>query len=74
MFSSFFSENFQINGEYKNYGMDYPTFGWFNAQNIEIYETLMDEIEKFVRENKMKNVRGPFIQHYEIFVLIRSKN
>ncbi len=49
----------QIDEEYKSYGMPCPTFGWLQAQNLETCRALMSECEKFVRENKMKKLRGP---------------
>ena len=64
----------QIDDEYKSYGMNCPTFGWFRAQNLETCKALMTECEKFVRENKKKKLRSPFIQNYEIIVLVKSKN
>jgi len=54
--------------------MNCPTFGWLRAQNLEACKALMNECEKFVRENKKKKHRGPFIQNYEIIVLVKSKN
>jgi len=49
----------QIDDEYKSYGMNCPTFGWLSAQNLETCKALMAKCEKFVRENKMKKLRGP---------------
>ena len=49
----------QINDEYRSYGMKCPTFGWLCAQNLETCNALMNECEKFVRENKLKKLRGP---------------
>ena len=43
--------------------MNYTTFGWLRAQNLETFKALMNECEKFVRENKKKKLRGPFIQN-----------
>ena len=64
----------QIDDEYKSYAMNCPTFGWLRAQNLETCKALMNECEKFVRENKKKKLRGPFIQNYEIILLVKSKN
>ena len=49
----------QIDDEYKSYGMSCPTFGWLHAKNFLSCKKLMNECEKFVRENKKKKLRGP---------------
>ena len=49
----------QIDGDYKSYGMQCPTFGWLHARDLETCRALMSECEKFVRENKKKKLRGP---------------
>ena len=49
----------QIDDEYKSYGMKCPTFGWLSATDLETCRALMNECEKFVRENKKKKLRGP---------------
>jgi len=49
----------QIDDDYKSYGMSCPTFGWLHAKNFLSCKKLMNECEKFVRENKMKKLRGP---------------
>ncbi len=49
----------QIDEEYRSYGMPCPTFGWLSAPNLETCRALMNECENFVRENKMKKLRGP---------------
>ena len=48
-----------IDDEYKSYGMSCPTFGWLRAKNFLSCKKLMNECEKFVRENKMRKIRGP---------------
>lgn len=49
----------QIDGEYKSYGMPCPTFGWLHAKNFLSCKKLMNECEIFVRENKLRKLRGP---------------
>jgi len=49
----------QIDGDYKSYGMPCPTFGWLHARDLETCRALMNECEKFVRENKKRKLRGP---------------
>ena len=49
----------QMDDEYKSYGMKCPTFGWLSATDLDTCRALMNECEKFVRENKKKKLRGP---------------
>jgi len=49
----------QIDGEYKSYGMSCPTFGWLHAKNFLSCKKLMNECEIFVKENKLRKIRGP---------------
>ncbi len=49
----------QIDTDYKSYGMKCPTFGWLHAKDFRSCELLMNECEKFVRENKLRKIRGP---------------
>ena len=49
----------QIDGDYKSYGMPCPTFGWLHARDLETCRALMNECERFVRENKKRKLRGP---------------
>ena len=49
----------QIDNDYKSYGMKCPTFGWLHVKNFRSCELLMSECENFVRENKLRKVRGP---------------
>jgi hypothetical protein len=48
-----------LNPEYKSYGRKCGTFGWLMAQNQEICETLLTQCELFVKENKLRKIRGP---------------
>jgi hypothetical protein len=50
---------YQIDSDYKSYGMSCPTFGWLHAKNFLSCKKLMSECENFVRENKKKKLRGP---------------
>ncbi len=49
----------QIDPEYKSYGMKCATFGWLHANDFESCRILMDACEHYVRENKLKKLRGP---------------
>jgi hypothetical protein len=49
----------QIDKDYKSYGMKCPTFGWLHAKDFRSCELLMRECENFVRENKLRKIRGP---------------
>lgn len=49
----------QIDGEYKSYGMSCPTFGWLHAKNFLSCKKLINECEIFVKENKLRKLRGP---------------
>jgi len=49
----------QIDNDYKSYGMKCPTFGWLHAKDFRSCELLINECEKFVRENKLRKIRGP---------------
>ncbi len=48
-----------LNPEYKSYGRKCGSFGWLNAKNFEICKKLLKECEKFVKENKLRKIRGP---------------
>jgi len=49
----------QIDKDYKSYGMKCPTFGWLHAKDFRSCELLISECENFVRENKLRKIRGP---------------
>ena len=49
----------QVDNDYKSYGMKCPTFGWLHAKDYPSCELLMSECEDFVRENKLRKIRGP---------------
>lgn len=49
----------QIDKDYKSYGMKCPSFGWLHAKDFRSCELLMGECEDFVRENKLRKIRGP---------------
>jgi hypothetical protein len=49
----------QIDNDYKSYGMKCPTFGWLHAKDFRSCGLLMAECESFVRENKLRKIRGP---------------
>jgi len=49
----------QIDKDYKSYGMKCPTFGWLHPKDFRSCELLMSECENFVRENKLRKIRGP---------------
>ncbi|MBA7672467.1 hypothetical protein ES703_80644 [subsurface metagenome] len=48
-----------LNPEYKSYGRKCGTFGWLKAENQEICEILLRHCELFVKENKLRKIRGP---------------
>ncbi len=48
-----------LNPEYKSYGRKSGTFGWLMAQSQEICEILLTQCELFVKENKLRKIRGP---------------
>ncbi|MFX0126468.1 MAG: hypothetical protein ACFFAE_22820 [Candidatus Hodarchaeota archaeon] len=48
-----------LNPEYKSYGRKCGTFGWLNAINFEVCKKLLRECERFVKENKLRKIRGP---------------
>ncbi|NVM16979.1 MAG: hypothetical protein HWN80_04635 [Candidatus Lokiarchaeota archaeon] len=49
----------QIDHEYRSYGMKCPTFGWLHSKDFLSCELLMGECEDFVRENRLRKIRGP---------------
>jgi len=49
----------QIDDDYKSYGKKCPTFGWLHAKDFRSCELLMGECEEFVKENKLRKIRGP---------------
>ena len=48
-----------INPHYTSYSRKCGTFGWLSADSFEICEVMMKECEKFVKENKIRKIRGP---------------
>ncbi|MCK4380782.1 MAG: hypothetical protein KAW51_06540 [Candidatus Lokiarchaeota archaeon] len=48
-----------INPHYTSYSRKCGTFGWLSADSFEICEIMMKECEKFVKENKIRKIRGP---------------
>ena len=48
-----------LNPEYKSYGRKCGTFGWLNAISFEVCKKLLKQCELFVRENKLRRIRGP---------------
>lgn len=56
----------QIDPEYRSYGMRCGTFGWLHSDNLESCNLLMNACENYIRENKLKRLRGPI--NYPKFV------
>jgi len=48
-----------LNPEYKSYGRKCGTFGWLFAKNFKICKELLSRCELFVKENKLRKIRGP---------------
>ncbi|MHA2007546.1 MAG: hypothetical protein ACXABO_19410 [Promethearchaeota archaeon] len=48
-----------LNPEYKSYGRKCGTFGWLNVYNFEICKKLLKQCELFVKENRLRKIRGP---------------
>ncbi|MFW9940158.1 MAG: hypothetical protein ACFFFT_03905 [Candidatus Thorarchaeota archaeon] len=48
-----------LNPEYKSYGRKCGTFGWLKAESKEICEILLKNCELFVKENRLRKIRGP---------------
>ncbi len=48
-----------LNPEYKSYGRKCGTFGWLKAESQEVCEILLKNCEKFVKENRLRKIRGP---------------
>lgn len=48
-----------LNPEYKSYGRKCGTFGWLHAANFEACKKLLRQCELFVKENKLRRIRGP---------------
>ncbi|MFW9873204.1 MAG: hypothetical protein ACFFG0_08895 [Candidatus Thorarchaeota archaeon] len=48
-----------LNPEYKSYGRKCGTFGWLKAKSQEICEILLKHCELFIKENRLRKIRGP---------------
>ena len=48
-----------LNPEYKSYGRKSGTFGWLSANNFEACRELIKQCEIFVKECKLRKIRGP---------------
>jgi hypothetical protein len=48
-----------INPHYTSYSRKCGTFGWLSADSFEICEMMIRECEKFIKENKIRTIRGP---------------
>ncbi len=49
----------QIDPHYLSYGRKCASFGWLVAPSIDVSKLLMDECERFVRQHKIRKLRGP---------------
>jgi hypothetical protein len=49
----------QIDDQYKSYGRKCGTFSWLNVQDFESCQELMKQCEVYMKENKMRKLRGP---------------
>ena len=49
----------QIDPEYRTYSRKATTFSWLLCENFETCKALMQCVENFARENKLKKIRGP---------------
>lgn len=48
-----------INPYYTSYSRKCGTFGWISADSFEICEKMMRVCEQFIKENKIRKIRGP---------------
>ncbi len=48
-----------INPHYTSYSRKCGTFGWISADSFEICKIMMRECEQFIKENKIRKIRGP---------------
>ncbi|MFX1349906.1 MAG: hypothetical protein ACFE92_14650 [Promethearchaeota archaeon] len=48
----------QIDPYYSSYSRKCGTFGWLHADSINVCNILMKECEKFIKENKIRKIRG----------------
>ncbi|MFW9969875.1 MAG: hypothetical protein ACFFDF_06715 [Candidatus Odinarchaeota archaeon] len=48
-----------LNPEYKSYGRKCGTFGWLYGKDSKIIKELLIHCEEFVKENKLRRIRGP---------------
>lgn len=48
-----------LNPEYKSYGRKCGTFGWLFCQDQQICDVLLKQCELFVKENRLRKIRGP---------------
>ncbi|MBD3212412.1 MAG: hypothetical protein GF311_07375 [Candidatus Lokiarchaeota archaeon] len=49
----------QIHPDYRSYGRKCGSFGWLSCLDIDSCEVLMNSCEKFMKENKIRRLRGP---------------
>jgi hypothetical protein len=49
----------QIDPEYKSYSRKCATFGWIYVQDLESCNNLMNACEQFVKEHRIRKLRGP---------------
>jgi hypothetical protein len=49
----------QIDPEYRTYSRKATTFSWLLCEDFETCKALMQCVENFARENKLKKIRGP---------------
>jgi hypothetical protein len=49
----------QNDPEYRTYSRKATTFSWLLCENFETCKALMEQVEGFARENKLKKIRGP---------------
>jgi len=49
----------QLDPHYTSYSRKCGTFGWLNAESLEVCEELMRHCAIFVRKNKVRKLRGP---------------
>ncbi|NVM34496.1 MAG: hypothetical protein HWN81_02800, partial [Candidatus Lokiarchaeota archaeon] len=48
-----------INPHYTSYSRKCGTFGWVNADSFDICKKMMKECEQFIKENRIRKIRGP---------------
>lgn len=48
-----------INPHYTSYSRKCGTFGWLYADSFDVCRKMMRECEQFIRENKIRKIRGP---------------